>query len=36
MFLAEFEDGVIVLPPKQLVDASQAYFWRDKGQKAER
>ena len=30
------EDGRIVLTPKKLVDASQAYFWTEEWQKGER
>ena len=30
------EDGRIVLMPKKLVDASQAYFWTEEWQKGER
>lgn len=30
------EEGRIMLTPKKLVDASQAYFWTEERQKAER
>lgn len=30
------EEGRIMLTPKKLVDASQAYFWTEEWQKAER
>ncbi len=30
------EEGHIVLTPKKLVDASQAYFWNEEWQKGER
>jgi len=30
------EDGRIVLTPKKLVDASQAYFWTEEWQRGER
>lgn len=30
------EEGHIVLTPKKLVDASQAYFWTEKWQRGER
>jgi AbrB family looped-hinge helix DNA binding protein len=30
------EDGRIVLTPKKLIDASQAYFWTEEWQKGER
>ena len=36
VFVAEVQDDAIVLRPKKLVDASQAYFWTDEWQAAER
>jgi len=30
------ESGHIILTPKKLIDASQAYFWTDEWQKGER
>lgn len=36
VFLAEVEDDALVLRPKRLVDASQAWFWTPEWQKAER
>ena len=36
IFVAEVQDGAIVLRPKKLVDSSQAYFWTDEWQAAER
>ena len=36
VFVADVEDGVIVLRPKKLIDASQAYFWTEEWQAAER
>jgi AbrB family looped-hinge helix DNA binding protein len=36
VFLAEVTDDAIVLRPRRLVDASQAYFWTAEWQKAER
>ena len=36
VFVAEVQDDTIVLRPKKLVDASQAYFWTDEWQAAER
>ena len=30
------EEGRIILTPKKLVDASQAYFWTEESQKGER
>ena len=30
------EDGVIELRPQQLIDASQAWFWRERWQRMER
>ena len=36
VFVAEVQDDAIVLRPKKLVDASQAYFWTDEWQSAER
>ena len=36
VFIAEVSDDAIVLRPKKLVDASQAYFWSDEWQAGER
>ena len=36
VFIAEVSDEAIVLRPKKLIDASQAYFWSDQWQAAER
>lgn len=36
VFLAEVEDDVVVLRPKRLIDASQAWFWTPEWQKGER
>ena len=36
VFVAEVQDDSIVLRPKKLVDASQAYFWTEDWQAAER
>ena len=36
VFVAEVADDAIVLRPKRLVDASQAYFWTPEWQRAER
>ena len=36
VFVAEVEDDAIVLRPKKLVDAAQAYFWTDEWQAGER
>lgn len=36
VFLAEVEDDAVVLRPKRLIDASQAWFWTPEWQKGER
>ena len=36
VFIAEATDDVIVLRPKKLIDASQAYFWTEAWQVGER
>lgn len=36
VFVADVEDDALVLRPKRLVDASQAWFWTPGWQKAER
>lgn len=36
VFVADVEDDALVLRPKRLVDASQAWFWTPEWQKAER
>jgi bifunctional DNA-binding transcriptional regulator/antitoxin component of YhaV-PrlF toxin-antitoxin module len=36
VFVAEVEDDAIVLRPKKLIDSSQAYFWTEEWQAAER
>ena len=36
IFVADVEDGVIMLRPKKLIDASQAYFWTEEWQAGER
>lgn len=36
VFIADVEDDVVVLRPKKLVDASQAWFWTPEWQKGER
>ena len=36
VFLADVEDDALVLRPKRLVDATQAWFWTPEWQKAER
>ena len=36
VFVAEVQDDAIVLRPKKLVDAAQAYFWTDGWQAGER
>lgn len=36
VFVAEIEDDTLVLRPKRLVDASQAWFWTPEWQKMER
>ena len=36
VFLADVEDDALVLRPKRLIDASQAWFWTPEWQKMER
>ena len=36
VFVADVEDDALVLRPKRLVDASQAWFWTPEWQKGER
>lgn len=36
VFIADVEDDVVVLRPKKLIDAAQAYFWTAEWQKGER
>ena len=36
VFVAEVQDDAIVLRPKKLIDAAQAYFWTDEWQAGER
>jgi AbrB family looped-hinge helix DNA binding protein len=36
VFIAEVNDDAIILRPKKLIDASQAYFWTEEWQAGER
>jgi AbrB family looped-hinge helix DNA binding protein len=36
VFIAEVSDDAIILRPKKLIDASQAYFWTEEWQAGER